>query len=87
MTRWATDELSTDRWSTAMERAIAEAGAAAAHDDVPIGAVVVRDGTVIAARHDDASSPATRPPTPRSSPFATRRRSSGTGGSTTARWW
>ena len=36
-----------------MERAIVEAGAAAAHDDVPIGAVVVRDGTVIAARHNE----------------------------------
>ena len=44
---------STDRWSAAMERAIAEAGAAAAHDDVPIGAVVVRDGAVIAARHNE----------------------------------
>ena len=47
------DELSTDRWSAAMVRAISEAGAAAAHDDVPIGAVVVRDGTVIAARHNE----------------------------------
>ena len=47
------DELSTDRWSAAMDRAIAEAGAAAAHDDVPIGAVVVRDGTMIAARHNE----------------------------------
>ena len=32
-----------------MERAIVEAAAAAAHDDVPIGAVVVRDGEVLGA--------------------------------------
>ncbi len=37
----------------AMRLAIAEAQAAAAHDDVPIGAVVVRDGQVIAARHNE----------------------------------
>ena len=37
----------------AMERAIAEAWRALAHDDVPVGAVVVRDGEVIAARHNE----------------------------------
>jgi tRNA(adenine34) deaminase len=37
----------------AMELAIAEAGRALAHDDVPIGAVVVRDGALIAARHNE----------------------------------
>ena len=37
----------------AMKMALDEAAAAATHDDVPIGAVVVRDGTVIAARHNE----------------------------------
>jgi tRNA(adenine34) deaminase len=35
-----------------MEEAIAEAELAAAHDDVPIGAVVVRDGEVLARAHN-----------------------------------
>ena len=43
-------ELSDD---DAMALAIAQAHAAAVHDDVPIGAVVVRDGRVIAARHNE----------------------------------
>ena len=37
----------------AMRLALAEAHAAEAHDDVPIGAVVVRDGAVIASRHNE----------------------------------
>jgi tRNA(adenine34) deaminase len=37
----------------AMRLAMAEAVAAEAHGDVPIGAVVVRDGRVIAARHNE----------------------------------
>lgn len=37
----------------AMRRALAEAHAAIDHDDVPVGAVVVRDGTVIASRHNE----------------------------------
>jgi tRNA(adenine34) deaminase len=37
----------------AMERAIAEARRALAHDDVPVGSVVVRAGEVIAARHNE----------------------------------
>ena len=37
----------------AMGLALDEARAALAHDDVPIGAVVVRDGEVIAARHNE----------------------------------
>ncbi|HRB05046.1 MAG TPA: tRNA adenosine(34) deaminase TadA [Ilumatobacteraceae bacterium] len=37
----------------AMHCALAEARAAAVHGDVPIGAVVVRDGVVIAARHNE----------------------------------
>jgi tRNA(adenine34) deaminase len=38
---------------TAMRAALDEARAALEHDDVPVGAVVVRDGTVIAARHNE----------------------------------
>ena len=37
----------------AMGWAIAEARAALVHGDVPIGAVVVRDGVVVAARHNE----------------------------------
>ena len=37
----------------AMERAIAEARRALDHDDVPVGAVVLRGGEVIAARHNE----------------------------------
>ncbi len=37
----------------AMRHALAEARAAGVHGDVPIGAVVVRDGVVIAARHNE----------------------------------
>jgi tRNA(adenine34) deaminase len=36
-----------------MGAALAQARMALAHDDVPIGAVVVRDGQVIAARHNE----------------------------------
>jgi tRNA(adenine34) deaminase len=43
------DELH-ERW---MRVALDEARAAEAHGDVPVGAVVVRDGTVIAARHNE----------------------------------
>jgi tRNA(adenine34) deaminase len=39
-----------ERW---MRRAIAEAERALGHDDVPIGAVVVRDGAVIGAGHNE----------------------------------
>ena len=35
-----------------MDAALAEAHAAAAHDDVPVGAVIVRDGVVIARGHN-----------------------------------
>lgn len=37
----------------AMVRALAEARAAAVHGDVPVGAVVVRGGEVVAARHNE----------------------------------
>jgi tRNA(adenine34) deaminase len=40
-------------WEVAMGLAIDEARAALEHDDVPVGAVVVRDGEVIAARHNE----------------------------------
>ena len=37
----------------AMDIALLEAALAATHDDVPVGAVVVRDGVVLAARHNE----------------------------------
>ena len=37
----------------AMRLALDEAAAATAHDDVPVGAVVVRNGVAIAARHNE----------------------------------
>ena len=37
----------------AMRDAIAEARSALAHDDVPVGAVVLRDGEIVAARHNE----------------------------------
>jgi tRNA(adenine34) deaminase len=37
----------------AMRLALAEAAAASAHGDVPIGAVVIHDGTVVARRHNE----------------------------------
>jgi tRNA(adenine34) deaminase len=40
-------------WQVAMEAAIAEAELAVGHDDVPVGAVVVRDGAIIASRHNE----------------------------------
>jgi tRNA(adenine34) deaminase len=42
-----------DVWGTAMEAALSEARAAATHGDVPIGAVVVIDGEVVARRHNE----------------------------------
>ncbi len=42
-----------DSDEAAMELALAEAERALAHDDVPIGAVVVRDGQVVASRHNE----------------------------------
>ncbi|HEY5663040.1 MAG TPA: tRNA adenosine(34) deaminase TadA [Ilumatobacter sp.] len=40
-------------YELAMRRALAEARAALDHHDVPVGAVVIRDGEVIAARHNE----------------------------------
>ncbi len=36
-----------------MAAAVAEARAALAHDDVPVGAVIVRDGEIVAAGHNE----------------------------------
>ena len=41
--------MADDGWSQAMEAAIEQARLALDHDDVPVGAVIVRDGAVIAA--------------------------------------
>ncbi len=40
-------------WNAAMATALAQAALAIEHDDVPVGAVVVRDGAIIAARHNE----------------------------------
>jgi len=42
-----------DRYVSAMRLALDEARAAALHHDVPVGAVVIRDGEVIARRHNE----------------------------------
>ncbi len=50
------EEVESSPWEWAMRAALDEARAAPAHDDVPVGAVVVRDGpggAIIAARHND----------------------------------
>ncbi len=46
-----TEDDSADR--ELMKLALAEAAHALAHDDVPVGAVVVRNGEVIASRHNE----------------------------------
>ena len=47
------DHTQTDRWSNAMQVALEEAAAAASHDDVPIGAVLVGpDGQIVARDHN-----------------------------------
>lgn len=40
-------------WESEMRVALDEARVALDHDDVPVGAVVVRDGAIIAARHNE----------------------------------
>ena len=47
------DEGTESDWSSAMEAAIEQARSALDHGDVPVGAVVVRDGAIIAARHNE----------------------------------
>ena len=49
----STEQPAADITELAMERALAEARAALAHDDVPVGAVVVVDETIVAARHNE----------------------------------
>ena len=55
---------------SAMRAALEEARAALDHDDVPIGAVVVRDGDVIASRHNERE--ATNDPTAHAEVLALR---------------
>ena len=40
-------------WNDLMDIALAQAALAIEHDDVPVGAVVVRDGAIVAARHNE----------------------------------
>jgi tRNA(adenine34) deaminase len=47
------DPVVTEVWDAAMEVALAEARAALEHGDVPIGAVVVIDGQIVARRHNE----------------------------------
>ncbi len=49
----APDDAFGDSDRIAMELALTEARAALAHEDVPVGAVVIHDGAVIAARHNE----------------------------------
>jgi tRNA(adenine34) deaminase len=44
------DQPPDEHW---MSHALAEASAALAHDDVPVGAVVIHEGRIIAARHNE----------------------------------
>jgi len=46
-------DITTDELNQWMTRALEEARAAEAHGDVPVGAVVIHDGNVIAARHNE----------------------------------
>jgi tRNA(adenine34) deaminase len=49
----ADSDAASSPWEPAMRLALDEARGALEHDDVPVGAVVVRDGAVIAARHNE----------------------------------
>ena len=46
-------QMDTEAETAAMRTALAEATAAARHGDVPVGAVVLADGEVIARRHNE----------------------------------
>jgi tRNA(adenine34) deaminase len=46
-------ESTSTSFESAMHAALAEARAAIDHGDVPVGAVIVRDGAIIAARHNE----------------------------------
>ena len=56
-----------------MRLALEEAGAAFREGEVPVGAVVAKDGRPVAARTTCASRPATPPPMPSCWPSARRR--------------
>lgn len=47
------DRPDHEDWTLAMRAALDEALAAITHDDVPVGAVVLRAGEIIAARHNE----------------------------------
>ena len=55
-----------------MAAALRQAGAAAAKGEVPVGAVIVRGGKIVAREAIARSGRATRPPTPRLSPSGRR---------------
>ena len=79
---------STDRWREPMLAALAEARAALATGDVPIGAVVVDAAGAVSAPVATCARPTpTRPATPRWSRCARPRAAAGSGGSTAAPWW
>jgi pyrimidine deaminase RibD-like protein len=67
-----------------MRRALDLARIAAEWGEVPVGAVIVKDGQIIAEGHNRPRNRTTRPRTPKSSRFAPRRRSSVMSGSTAA---
>ena len=48
-----TADVTTDELNQWMTRALEEARVAEAHGDVPVGAVVIHEGDVIAARHNE----------------------------------
>jgi tRNA(adenine34) deaminase len=52
-TRHTVGTMIDEDWREAMEAALGEAARAVDHGDVPVGAVVVRDGAIIAARHNE----------------------------------
>ena len=52
-TRHTVGTMNDGDWREAMEAALGEAARAGEHGDVPVGAVVVRDGAIIAARHNE----------------------------------
>ena len=62
----------------AMAEALAEAGLAAEHGDVPVGAVVVHKGTVVARRHNERE--LTGDPTAHAELLAIRDAATATGG-------
>jgi tRNA(Ile)-lysidine synthase len=70
-----------------MREALGLARAAAAAGELPVGALVVRDGEVLGRGANRTEATTIRPPTPRSSPCARRRRAWATGASAARPWW